>query len=66
MNLPGRRRDHDDGSLLRRLDDFGRQLHIPSDDVDDDVERKRPKDGCPMPWKHCRTLARFLELEQPE
>ena len=29
--------------------------HIPSDDVDNDVERKRPKDGCPTPWKHCRT-----------
>ena len=22
---------------------------------DDDDERKRPKDGCPTPWKHCRT-----------
>ena len=33
MNQPGRQRDHNDGSLLRRLDDFGRQPHIPSDDV---------------------------------
>ena len=22
---------------------------------DDDVERKRPTDGCPTPWRHCLT-----------
>ena len=33
MNLPGRRRDHSDSSLLWRLDDLGRQLHFPSGDV---------------------------------
>ena len=33
MNLPGRRKDHSDGSLLRKLDDFGIQLHMPSDDA---------------------------------
>ena len=73
MNLPGRRRDHNDGSLLRRLDDSHDDWTVtcdldtpdmklmtgiddrPMTDDDDDVERKRPKDGCPTPWKHCRT-----------
>ena len=35
---------------------------------DDDVERKRPMDGCPMPWR-VETLpdsARLRELEPPE
>ena len=33
MNLPGRRRDHRDRSLLRRLGTLGGQLDIPSGDV---------------------------------
>ena len=33
MNLPGRRRDHRDCSLLRRLGTLGEQLDIPSGDV---------------------------------
>ena len=73
MNLPGRRRDHNDGSLLRRLDDSHDDWTVtcgldmpemklmtgiddrPMTDDDEDVERKRPKEGCPTPWKHCRT-----------
>ena len=33
LKLPGRRRDHSDSSVLRRLDDLGRQLHFSSGDV---------------------------------
>ena len=33
LKLPGRRRDHSDSSLLRRLDDLGRQLHFPSGNI---------------------------------
>ena len=35
--------------LMTGIDD------CPMSDDDDDAERKRPKDGYPTPWKHCRT-----------